>query len=75
MNFKLFLSGWIAGVALFVGGCAGLSGPNGLGQRVLVVCKTTTVQQAAGQKLSNQYFSQVGGALYLLHPVRRGRLT
>jgi hypothetical protein len=24
-----------------------------------VVCKTTPVQQAAGQKLSNQYFSQV----------------
>src|SRR3984957_533502 len=59
MNFKLFLSGWIAGLALFVGGCAGLSGPNGLGQRVLVVCKTSPAQQAAGQKLSNQYFSQV----------------
>jgi hypothetical protein len=59
MNSKFFLSLWMAGAALFVGGCAGLSGPNGLGQRVLVVCKTTPDQQAAAQKLSNQYFSQV----------------
>jgi hypothetical protein len=59
MNFKLLLSIWMAGAALFVGGCAGLSGPNGLGQRVLVVCKTTPAQQAAAQKLSNQYFSKV----------------
>jgi hypothetical protein len=59
MNFKLFLSVWMAGVTMFVAGCAGLAGPNGLGQRVLVVCKTTPAQQAAAQKLSNQYFSQV----------------
>jgi hypothetical protein len=59
MNSKFFLSTWMAGAALFVAGCAGLSGPNGLGQRVLVVCKTTPAQQAAAQKLSNQYFSQV----------------
>ncbi len=59
MNFKFFLPIWMAGAALFVGGCAGMSGPNGLGQRVLVVCKTTPAQQAAAQKLSNQYFSKV----------------
>jgi hypothetical protein len=59
MNFKLFLSVWMAGVTLFAAGCAGLAGPNRLGQRVLVVCKTTPAQQAAAQKLSNQYFSQV----------------
>jgi hypothetical protein len=59
MNFKLFLSVCMAGVTLFVAGCAGLAGPNGLGQRVLVVCKTTPAQQAAAQKLSNQYFSQL----------------
>jgi hypothetical protein len=59
MNFKFFSFIWMTGAALFVGGCAGLSGPNGLGQRVLVVCKTTPAQQAAAQKLSNQYFSQV----------------
>jgi hypothetical protein len=59
MNFKLSLPIWIVGVALFVGGCAGLTGPNGLGQHVLVVCKTTPAQQASGQKLANQYFSQI----------------
>jgi hypothetical protein len=59
MNFRLSLFSSTVGVALFVCGCAGLAGPNGLGQRVLVVCKTTPEQQAAAQKLSNQYFSQV----------------
>ena len=59
MKMKLSLLAWMAGVALLVGGCAGSSGPNGLGQLVLVVCKTTPAQQAAAQNLSNQYFSQV----------------
>jgi hypothetical protein len=59
MKMKLFLLAWMAGATLFVSGCAGWSGPNGLGQRVLVVCKTTPAQQAAAQNLSNQYFSQV----------------
>jgi|ERR1700722_167762 len=59
MNFRLSLFSSIAGVALFLCGCAGLAGPNGLGQRVLVVCKTTPEQQASAKKLSNQYFSQV----------------
>jgi hypothetical protein len=59
MNRKLSLFAFMAGVALFVSGCAGLAGPNGLGQRVLVVCKTTPAQQATAQNLSNQYFSQV----------------
>jgi hypothetical protein len=49
----------MTGVALLVSGCAGSSGPKGLGQLVLVVCKTTPAQQAAAQSLSNQYFSQV----------------
>ena len=49
----------MAGVVLLVSGCAGSSGPNGLGQHVLVVCKTTPAQQTAAQNLSNQYFSQV----------------
>jgi hypothetical protein len=31
----------------------------GLGQLVLVVCKTTPAQQAEAQKVSNEYFSQV----------------
>jgi hypothetical protein len=56
---KLSLLAWMTGVVLFVSGCAGWSGPNGLGQHVLVVCKTTPAQQAAAQNLSNQYFSQV----------------
>jgi hypothetical protein len=59
MKMKLSLLAWMAGVALFVGGCAGWGGPNHLGQHVLVVCKTTPAQQAAAQNLSNQYFSQV----------------
>ena len=59
MKPKLFLLAWVAGIVLFVSGCAGWSGPNGLGQLVLVVCKTTPAQQAAAQNLSNQYFSQV----------------
>ena len=59
MSLKLSLFALVAGVALFVSGCAGLTGPNGLGQRVLVVCKVTPAQQAAAQNLSNQYFSQV----------------
>jgi hypothetical protein len=59
MKMKLSLLAWMAGVALFASGCAGWSGPNGLGQLVLVVCKTTPAQQAAAQNLSNQYFSQV----------------
>jgi hypothetical protein len=59
MKMKLSLLASMAGVAFLVGGCAGWSGPNGLGQHVLVVCKATTAQQAAAQNLSNQYFSQV----------------
>jgi hypothetical protein len=59
MNPKHFFFALTAVVALVVSGCAGLSGPNGLGQRVLVLCKTTPAQQMAAQKLSNQYFSQV----------------
>ncbi len=59
MNLKLSLSSFMAGVALLVSGCAGWTGPNGLGQRVLVICKTTPDQQAAAQKLANHYFSQV----------------
>jgi hypothetical protein len=59
MKPKLSLLAWMAGVALFVCGCAGWGGPNGLGQHVLVVCKTTPAQQVAAKNLSNQYFSQV----------------
>jgi hypothetical protein len=59
MKMKHSLLAWMAGVALLVSGCAGSSGPNGLGQHVLVVCKTTPAQQAAAKNLSNEYFSQV----------------
>jgi hypothetical protein len=70
MNLKLSLAASMAGVALFVGGCAAWSGPNSLGQHVLVVCKTTPAQQAAGQKLSNQYFSQIASGKKP-RPIRR----
>jgi hypothetical protein len=59
MKLKLFLAVWMGGLALFIGGCAGLSGPNGLGQRVLVVCKTSPEQQASAKKVANTYFSQI----------------
>jgi hypothetical protein len=59
MNRKLFPFALMIGFALFFFGCAGWTGPNGLGQRVLVVCKTTPEQQAEAQKVSNEYFSQV----------------
>ena len=70
MDFKLALFSSMAGVAMFVCGCAGLAGPNGLGQRVLVVCKTTPAQQAEAQRVSNQYFSQVASSKKA-RPVRR----
>jgi hypothetical protein len=70
MKLKLSLFGLMAGVALLVSGCAGLSGPNALGQHVLVVCKTTPDQQAAAKKLSNQYFSEVASGKKA-RPVRR----
>jgi hypothetical protein len=56
---KLSLLASIVGVALFFCGCAGWTGPNGLGQLVLVVCKTSPAQQAEAQKVSNEYFTQV----------------
>jgi hypothetical protein len=59
MDRKLFLLASIVGTALFFCGCAGWTGPNGLGQLVLVVCKTSPAQQAEAQKVSNEYFSQV----------------
>jgi hypothetical protein len=59
MNHKLSLFAFLAGVALFAVGCAGLTGPNGLGQHVLVVCKTTPAQQAVAKNLSNRYFAEV----------------
>jgi hypothetical protein len=70
MNLRPSLFGWMAGVALLVGGCAGWSGPNGAGQHVLVVCKTTPAQQAVGQKLSNKYFSQIASGKKA-RPMRR----
>jgi hypothetical protein len=70
MKLKLSLFGLMAGIALLVSGCAGLSGPNALGQHVLVVCKTTPDQQAAAKKLSNQYFSEVASGKKA-RPVRR----
>jgi len=49
----------LVGIAFFVHGCAAWSGPNGLGQHVLVACKTSPAQQAVARKRANQYFSQV----------------
>jgi hypothetical protein len=49
----------LVSIAFFVNGCAAWSGPNGLGQLVLVACKTSPAQQKVAQKRANQYFSQV----------------
>lgn len=70
MKLKLSLFSFITGVALLVGGCAGWTGPNGRGQQVLVICKTSPDQQAAAQKLANHYFSQVASG-EKRRPVRR----
>src|ERR1700737_677744 len=59
MKFKFPLFALFAALAVFSNGCAGWVGPNGLGQRVLVACKISPDQQAAANKVSNEYFSQV----------------
>ncbi len=59
MKFKFSLFALFAVLAISFDGCAGWAGPNGLGQHVLVACKISPSQQAAGQKISNEYFSQV----------------
>jgi hypothetical protein len=58
-TFQQSLVGFIAGLALLVSGCTALTGPNGFGHYVLVVCKLAPDQQAAGQNRANEYFSQV----------------
>jgi hypothetical protein len=62
--------GFIAGLALLVSGCAGLTGPNGLGQNVLVACKLAPEQQTAGQNRANGYFAQVASGK-IARPARR----
>ena len=47
----------MAGVALFVGGCTAWTGPNGLGQHVLVVCKTTPAAGGRAETLEPILFS------------------
>jgi hypothetical protein len=59
MKTKFSLFALFAALAVFSNGCAGWVGPNGLGQRVLVACKISPDQQAAANKVSNEYFSQV----------------
>jgi hypothetical protein len=59
MKSKVSLFALFVALGLFFNGCAGWAGPNGLGQHVLVACKISPDQQAAGKKISNEYFSQV----------------
>jgi hypothetical protein len=59
LDLRLSLFSVMGAFSLFLSGCAGLTGPNGLGQRVLVVCKSTPAQQAEAQKVSNEYFTQL----------------
>jgi len=58
-NIQFSIAGLLTGLALLFTGCAGLTGPNGLGQFVLVVCKLAPDQKVAAQNRANQYFSQV----------------
>ena len=69
-TFRPSFFGLVAGLALFVSGCAGLTGPNGLGQHVLVVCKLAPDQQTAGQSRANGYFKQVANGK-IARPARR----
>jgi hypothetical protein len=59
MIFPRSLVGLITALALFVAGCAELTGPSGFGHYVLVVCKIAPDQMAVGQKRANEYFWQV----------------
>ena len=59
MNLRHTLFIYFASLAIFASGCASFSGPQGLGQLVLVVCKITPAQKADSQKRANQYFTQV----------------
>jgi hypothetical protein len=61
---------FVASLALLVGGCAGLTGPNRLGQHVLVVCKLAPDQKTAGQNRANGYFAQVASGK-IARPARR----
>ena len=50
---------YFASLAIFLSGCASFSGPQGLGQLVLVICKITPAQKEDSQKRANQYFTEV----------------
>jgi hypothetical protein len=69
-TFQRSLVGFVAGLALLLSGCAGMTGPNGLGQHVLVVCKLAPDQQKAGQNRANGYFAQVASGK-IARPARR----
>ena len=59
MSLRHTLLFLFCGLALFVNGCASFYGPQGLGHRVLVVCKITPAQKEDAQKRANQYFTAV----------------
>jgi hypothetical protein len=59
MNLRYILIFYFAGLAIFESGCAGLWGPNGLGERVLLVWKITPAQKEDAEKRSRQYFTEV----------------
>ncbi len=56
---RRLLVGSIMGLGMLMAGCAGLTGPNGLGHYVLVVCKLAPDQKLAGQNRANGYFTDV----------------
>jgi hypothetical protein len=59
MNLRHILFIYFASLAMFVSGCAGFYGPQGLGHLVLVICKITPAQKEDAQKRANQYFTEV----------------
>ena len=59
MNLRHILFVYFASLAMFVSGCASFWGPNGLGERVLLIWKITPAQKEDAQKRANQYFTEV----------------
>jgi hypothetical protein len=59
MNLRQPLFACVAGFALYVSGCTSMSGPHGLGTRVLLIWKVSPAQKATAQARVNQYFTQV----------------
>src|SRR5271166_1747662 len=59
MNPRHILFVCVASLAMLVSGCSSFWGPNGLGERVLLIWKITPAQKEDAQKRANRYFTEV----------------